>query len=246
MIETDYNKLVDETFRLDLESEEASIESLENFPESAGVFYRFENKSYCDILRCTDSTNIRTDIGLMQESGTIDLASIKYFETADLKSAQLICREFDKFRFHKQDMLSLSDVSLNNVWVLEVKEDSVVLNFDSQSEKNSLEKMELGALGDSSLAKYYFSFVEEIFKDDLGILETKTTKRTFKWKFKNERVAQEFFNKLKEFSTELLGEKELSDDLQAVKVESLQTFFAEKKILRDFWSDISTRENPLS
>lgn len=230
--------LVDETFRLN----ELSATPLESIitdglkaPDTPGVIYLIDRSKFVTQLKLSESPNLLKDFTELSKASH-PVTNLNYFEVNSYSDAQYLSRTFNRFKVMKKSV-ELNSQDYNQVWwggLLESGE--VLLSFDRKPYRNIVEKYELGPMGDSALAKYYFTLLAK--KSTLSVVE-KGSSLIFN------SVDKSIMNSFKDF---LLGKtdkikislnEESCSGLELLENLSLKSFFKELSLSRNFWIAIA-------
>lgn len=242
----DLNFLVEKTlketnaiYKESLEEKESAF--LEDLPETTGVIYLLDKKSHKYKVKCIETLNIKKDLTELKALSNTEINKISFLETKDLKEASVLSEKFQDFKFE----FSNNEFFCEKSWFVKIEDNTIVLKLGA-FEQSNLNVIELGPLGDFSLAEYYFKNLIKILS--LNSFETKFKKENsfLKWEFSNKSNAETAFKMFQESENQFkffnfIDETSLkvNSGLGEIEYLSILSYFNELKVFQRFWSQIT-------
>lgn len=214
---------------------------LEDVPNGAGVIYRVEKSGGIDTLRCSESPNLRSDwssiVKLPSESG-----ELCFYETQNYSEASFLATHFRNYKLSLMDSTSdYSSFTTNNMWWGVSDQSNFKIRFGRVPNKSD-GVVELGPLGDQSLAKHYFLELFRFSQKLTDSCEPVMKKDLISFEFKSIDQLKNFEELLwlkKSFHFNTLFDESPMTGIEKLDFLAMVTYFKELSLIRGFWSAVA-------
>ncbi len=239
----DLNQLVNETFSLYESESQSSLLNKDLVPrEAPGVVYSVSKSLFFTNLQCSESPNLKEDFKNTQNWD--EDSEISFYETNSFHEARTLAREFNQFKVYK-NLGSRPIRNENRLWFLRFVDDEQVELIFEHPPGRGVElprgMINLGALGDAALAKYYFEQLGQSLNNEMNFKELKVGKKSLIFCFESHTKARkfkawlEFLDELTEM--DIFKTSASSDEMNILAV---KTYFFERALCRKFWKHVQS------